>query len=295
MLQRKDDFYGSRFANFTDLKTETWKSHFEELKKLSDEYLEKLEKYGLWPDDYKWPKNALQTNTRVWEYPYSCEMLKRYLRGNGTVLDIGSALTFFPHYLANQGYEVHATDIDRQVIDWYRNIETQAVFLKENPKFGKLKSYKLEDVTRLGFQNEMFDAVTNISVLEHLPYTALVRAVEEIYRVLKMNGVLICTLDVLINGEGNEHHSPLNQEELLEFISILSEKFQFVEDFLPVVPADMITNIRIPKELATASKGLKLSAKGRLRMLKKIILNEDLKREAWLEWGAFGFTLRKVG
>lgn len=294
MAQKLDELHESKFANFTDLKRTDWKTDFDDLKEFSDEYIDKLQSFELWPADYIWPKNSLQTNTRVWEYPYACKALRQHGLHGGALLDIGSALTFFPSYLSNKGYDVYATDIDARMIKWHKQIVDNQEFIRANPKFGKLKSYDLEDVTKLSYPDNTFDAVTNISVLEHLPYEALKTAIKQIHRVLKAGGILVCTLDVHIDGERNQHHSPLNQQELVDFMELLAQHFQFVENFSPVVPADLITNIKYPREYSVAKKERPTTFMDRLRNIKRATLNDSSKMEIPLEWGAFGFTLKKM-
>jgi SAM-dependent methyltransferase len=55
------------------------------------------------------------------------------------------------------------------------------------------------DVTQLPFKANSYDAVASSFVLEHLPLSAAKAALQEIHRVLRSNGVLICLCDLDCN------------------------------------------------------------------------------------------------
>ena len=59
------------------------------------------------------------------------------------------------------------------------------------------------DITSLPFENESIDCVLNIAVLEHLPEPAIV--VDEIHRVLKHDGMLLCYIPFIVGFHASPH------------------------------------------------------------------------------------------
>lgn len=285
-------FSGNRFSTITDIETKEWKTLFEEIKSFSDAYLKSLREKGAWPANYYWPQDSLMTNTRVWEYPYVMDMLNKYAP-KGKVLDIGSALTFLPYYLAHKGYQVQSLDYDQQMIDWSEAIKTK---LEDdiNPGFDykPLHSYAQGDVTDLQFEDNSFDVVTNVSVLEHLPFDMIMKSADSIYRVLKPGGIFICTLDCLVSGDGHEEHMPLDDKQFKKFLGILTDKFDLVEENVSSSPEALITNKRKVGE--TEDKGPK-TLRQRLGIARRLAFNGNYSIEDnSLEWTAYGFTLKKA-
>jgi SAM-dependent methyltransferase len=118
--------------------------------------------------------------TRCFEYSSVLELLQK--RRMGRVLDIGSLRSPFPLFLASEGYEVVATDIDADLSyqrEWARHTaqDTVADFY-----------VAMQDATALGFEAGSFDAVTCISTVEHLPGEGDRLAMQEFARVLRPNG-----------------------------------------------------------------------------------------------------------
>jgi SAM-dependent methyltransferase len=51
------------------------------------------------------------------------------------------------------------------------------------------------DMSKLAFNDDVFDIVYCISTFEHIPYDTFMKCIQEAYRVLKNDGVLVITLD----------------------------------------------------------------------------------------------------
>lgn len=92
------------------------------------------------------------------------------------VLDIGASSGIIDNILAKYFKEVIGTDIDESAIKFAKK-----TFGKKNLKF------KVEDAMKLSFKDNSFDVVICTHVYEHVPNSQ--RLFEEIYRVLKPNGV----------------------------------------------------------------------------------------------------------
>ncbi|MFH0835812.1 MAG: class I SAM-dependent methyltransferase [Candidatus Micrarchaeota archaeon] len=113
---------------------------------------------------------------RTFEYPAALEALQ--LKKGERVLDIGPSFDFVTFLSANGG-QVTAMDYkDRG--------------LKEKlAKFGV--DCQVVDAREMSFENESFDKVTAISVIEHIPGRGDCKALREIERVLKKGGLAVIT------------------------------------------------------------------------------------------------------
>lgn len=99
---------------------------------------------------------------------------------NGRILDIGCGS--FPYFLA------HTAFAEKFAIDQIPLPEQTASELK-------IESFTLdlEIEPRLPFENNYFESVTLLAVVEHLDPTLMAKLFKEIYRVLKPEGMVILT------------------------------------------------------------------------------------------------------
>ena len=99
---------------------------------------------------------------------------------NGRILDIGCGS--FPYFLA------HTAFAEKFAIDQIPLPEQTASELK-------IESFTLdlEVEPRLPFENDYFESVTLLAVVEHLDPTLMAKLFKEIYRVLKPEGMVILT------------------------------------------------------------------------------------------------------
>lgn len=138
------------------------------------------------------------------EYPWAISQAK--LDGAMKILDIGSGVSLFPIYLASMGHNVSSIDND--------DILMKRVSPMLAKWCGTIVRYSEGDVTKLNFDDNVFDRVFCISVLEHLEEQKVdgryvnyrkqnldVLAIREMLRVLKPNGLLIMTFDWSENPE----------------------------------------------------------------------------------------------
>ena len=111
--------------------------------------------------------------------------------GSLRMLDAGSGLTFFPHWLAHRhpGVRVECADRDQQV-------EAASVALRR-PAQGTV-SYSTQDLASLSYPGESFALISCVSVLEHTRKRD--RIIREFARVLEPGGAVVLTFDVSLDG-----------------------------------------------------------------------------------------------
>lgn len=114
-----------------------------------------------------------------WEYPWALE--RAGLAPGSRVLDVGCGDSIFPVYLASLGHSVTAVDLE-----FTTNLGELHALATE---------YVRADMTALPMEDEEFDAVFCISVIEHLPEAQVPLAMREMQRVLKPGGRLLLTTD----------------------------------------------------------------------------------------------------
>jgi len=129
---------------------------------------------------------------RLWEY--SSAIIESGVDSRMRVLDAGGTGTIFSYYLASEGCEVFSVDIDKKkVID-----------ANKLAKFWKYKMVNLcESITDLSFKDDVFDRVFSICVIEHLSLEDQPKAIRELVRVLKKDGMLVLSFDFGKNGADN--------------------------------------------------------------------------------------------
>lgn len=152
------------------------------LSKLYDKREEKLpEIASLFADIQEFgAKHSLECNKLKWfEYAYS--LLYSGHRIRGKTLDVGSARSVFPYYLANRGYEVTTIDIADGL---YRNGIGGKFGIKSI--VGDLRKFhpELED---------QFDLITNLSVIEHIDEDT--KAIQNLASYLKPGGIMVISTD----------------------------------------------------------------------------------------------------
>jgi len=141
---------------------------------------------------------------RAIEYSFAFEVLMEYKKKN--ILDVGSGKSAFPALLKNCGFNVTAID---KVGDYYKGIKGEI-----NYHFNVIK----DDICNLSKEYNLFDAITCISVLEHIDKPVL--AVKSMASLLKPDGILILTFPFTIYEYiSNVYDLPDSDE--------LSSKFQY--------------------------------------------------------------------
>jgi len=113
------------------------------------------------------------------EWSSALESLRRVApRARGRLLDVGCG---------SKPYEA----IFRPFVDSYVGVEHEATYAATNAAAAPVKADVLYDGNRLPFDDESFDTVLSVQVLEHTPRPR--QLVSEMARVLRKDGILILT------------------------------------------------------------------------------------------------------
>lgn len=101
------------------------------------------------------------------------------------VLDLGCGNGRHAMYFARQGIEAFGIDISDQAIAWAGEWAQSE---------GLNVDFRVGDIASLPYEDGTFDAVVTHGVLDHVPMTTAMKAVREVHRVLKPNGLFYCDL-----------------------------------------------------------------------------------------------------
>jgi len=127
-----------------------------------------------------------QTRYQEW---YEFHDFSQYLSEGAKILDLGCGNGRLLHFLASKNIDYVGLDISENLIKIANQLAQKK---KESEKDFPYFSFSCGDLTSLPFENQSFDAVFAIASLYHVPSRELRRkALEEISRVLKKNGIFI--------------------------------------------------------------------------------------------------------
>jgi ubiquinone/menaquinone biosynthesis C-methylase UbiE len=170
---------------------------------------------------------------RSWEYGLLLSQLPSKLEGL-KILDVGSGGSLMPDYLASLGASVTSLDLNQPMEKRYKVKAKNVRFVTG-------------DMTKMVFKNESFDVVISISAIEHLEsWPGTVKAISEMKRVLKRNGLIFITTDFYMSrqkkdnwvGSHNAIEGAYPWDRLKEMVKLLGinnfgvnrEKFQLLSD-----------------------------------------------------------------
>jgi len=143
-------------------------------------------------------KQIIQYPIRKLEYSFVLHNCKDFLKPRMKTLDAGCGITPTARWFASKGCEAYGIDLRQDNINYIKKSES---FLYD-PKV----NYSSQNMTSLEFEDDTFDVVTSISVLEHLGPEKDTKAISEMLRVLKAGGKLILTVD-FSNREGELNYN----------------------------------------------------------------------------------------
>ncbi len=193
-----------------------------------------------------WVADPLQHWSRRWEYPYVFEQLRQEcpaVPGAGPsrglrILDAGSGLTFFPHFVAR---ELPVAAIECSDRDAAMERDARGLVPPASPNV----RYSTQDLARLSFADDSFDCVYCISVLEHTAERE--RIAEEFRRTLRPGGLLVVTIDVSLDGRGE-----IPRAEAARLVEALRRRFLPLEPYADAImePGPEVVTTRNVGELA---------------------------------------------
>jgi SAM-dependent methyltransferase len=216
-------FARSGFARRSDLDAPEWQSIFKDLAAAQAAFLAS-EPHDA---DYRWPRDALHTWSRCWEYPYALYHLSESVSAGARVMDFGSGVTFFPFTLAEAlDCYVTAVDVDPIIERGIQRIANRRV------------NY-LDGHLPLRCDGGAYDAIYCVSVLEHLPDPSGV--VSELARALKPGGMFVLTIDLDLMG-----NMAIGKKAYTELHDALMEHFELSEAITSVHPTDVLDNLNSP-------------------------------------------------
>ncbi|MCF8568338.1 class I SAM-dependent methyltransferase [Alicyclobacillus tolerans] len=136
--------------------------------------------------------------SRFYEYAWASHFAQK----DDVVLDAACGIGHpFKFYLAERTKSVFACDLDPRIeMPHYILADIADTFgaaaSETFPmKYFKMISYKVADLTNLPYENQMFDKIFCISVLEHMSEEALFNTLKEFKHTLKPLGLVILTFD----------------------------------------------------------------------------------------------------
>jgi SAM-dependent methyltransferase len=189
----------NKVCRFSDIKNQLWSKGF---------------------DDLLFPKIPSLFHRKIWEFCqiiYGLRKLKR-LHPNAVALGVGCGHEELMYFLSNRVKKVYAIDLYR---DKYLGGEAEEDVIEKPEKYAPFKFRKecLEirrmDARDLKFEDNTFDFCFSLSAIEHMGgKRSKLKALKEIYRVLKPGGVFAFTTELILNKLGRGR-SYFRLEELL--------------------------------------------------------------------------------
>ena len=201
-------------------------------------------------NEYQWHRDPLHAWSRKYEYVWHAEALRAALPPAHAqslaatwpdlpappqaapfhVLDAGSGFTFFDQYAASRlGVQLAALDQESSYIKFFGGLAT-ALLPGEAPV--PPIPYLLASIEVTGLPSASVDAITCVSVLEHVSGPNLQITVKEFKRILKPGGRLVMTFD---SGQPPIAKNAAQSKELLEAL-----RQHMVEDTSHAAPAALV-------------------------------------------------------
>lgn len=131
-----------------------------------------------------------------------------YIPENGSVLDIGCAYGRDTNFFASNKYITTGIDLSKNMINKAKKSVNNAQFF-------------VMDMLDLGFEDNIFDGVWCSATLLHLKKVDAIKALKEIKRVLKINGILYFNLK---EGNGEKIVNDDRYDNAKKFYAYYNEK-----------------------------------------------------------------------
>lgn len=185
---------------------------------------------------------------REWEWPWTLKIAREWPH-RGKSLDAGCGTSQMPKWMGEMGYEpvgvdnFDYADANLEYVDLARKH-----FAVNDPA---VTGYTLVEASldNMPFDDDSFEVITCVSVMEHIydPQKPLAhhRHLDEMKRVLRPGGLLICTYDV--------HITPGINDRVLGFDYIIDVKYLTKTGMQPLVPGPIINRVDMALDCDTLS------------------------------------------
>lgn len=165
---------------------------------------------------------------KYWEYPWAITNAELSGLGRLKILDAGCGKAPVQYLLAELGHEVYGID-PREDVSWHGIDRSLAV------RFGLNIEYRVEGIENISYEDNAFDRVFCLSVLEHCRAGScddLVRLqtdedsryqgllMKQLARVLKPGGILLVTVDFNLPTPNFPLEANINCQNLIESNSL---------------------------------------------------------------------------
>ena len=170
----------------------------------------------------RWGRLAMSQWSRRWEYAFAAGRIAAFAAGRGgerlRILDAGSGVTSFPHYLCERlgGAEVVCCDSNAA----YGRAFGRLAEAGADPSV----TFVPAGLEAMPLETGSVDGICCVSVLEHTPGRSGI--LEEFRRVLRPGGLLVLTFDVSLDGRAQ-----IPVPAAGELLAAVAERFDVPADF----------------------------------------------------------------
>lgn len=144
---------------------------------------------------------------KYWEYPWILANLN--LNKGMSILDVGCGKSPIQFLLADLGCNVYAIDPEE-------NVEWHGINRKLAKTFNCDIEYRKEGGEAISYDDNTFDRVCCVSVIEHCNVSLQHKMLAEMIRVLKPNGLCVITVDYIIPRAKTTLISNINVVNLID-------------------------------------------------------------------------------
>lgn len=138
-----------------------------------------------------------------WSRPYEYAWCSLFVEPTDTVLDAACGISHpFKFHLANHARKTYACDMDPRITSFPSILKEVALDIGEAAAAAVASTYEegsitlnQASITDLPYDNQLFDKIFCISVLEHLTPADALLALKEFERTLRADGIIVITLD----------------------------------------------------------------------------------------------------
>jgi len=143
-------------------------------------------------------------------YRYDWAIRQLPQRDKLKILDVGSWTGMFTYLMDTAGHDVTAFDKNQKYLEMVKaNVPNAEIVKGELPE--------------LPFEDKSFDVVVALQVIEHIEDD--IKAVKEMYRVLKKGGRIIVTIPIERNLIANEHKHFYNFYDVMDLFEVLGNDY----------------------------------------------------------------------